>query len=479
MADLTLFQQDRRDVPNHPRPSTEFPPPPAGPHLKLSGTNSIPVGNRKYPTPPASQGPRPVLEPRRSFSSANAEPIRGPPPRSNPSMKESYDRPPQYNSRVVSPVEAFRPPRDADWRAPSASYEQHFERRAPLPPSPPMDLPSSLPPRPRGNSYRGSSSSARYAPMGHRESRSASPPRIWTPRKTSLSPPPRAAYPAEARYRDPTPPPPSADPSPRWEPSSYVAQNPPRDPERDHREHSRFNGSHHHNSMSPVRRKHEVNPMRPIDEDRRAASMSLEGRLSENYDDRFVEGPHRMQAPSMARRRTPELYREPLPMRQDYGRPDDVGERRSWNRSNEPEDSQRSSKPVRIKRGPPMSTSGPTEDDGRRPEPVGLRSEGRSRSAQDMPPALQMGDHRVESRNSASLLERLSTRDGGSPGPPSLRDRVQVPTKRSREDMVEDPLGSMDVAYDGDEGLDGGAPRAKRRNPKTKPKRGRRVGAAS
>jgi hypothetical protein len=83
---------------------------------------------------------------------------------------------------------------------------------------------------------------------------------------------------------------------------------------------------------------------------------------------------------------------------------------------------------------------------------------------------------------SASLLERLGGGgEGGGDGntnfeePPSLRDRVQIPSKRDWDDMggmdsSPDPYG-RDSYFDGDEDS-----AAKRRRKNGKPKRGRRGG---
>lgn len=78
------------------------------------------------------------------------------------------------------------------------------------------------------------------------------------------------------------------------------------------------------------------------------------------------------------------------------------------------------------------------------------------------------------SRRGGSLLDRLSLDNGlSSPvmSPQSLRDRVQVPSKRDREDIGNDSAGDIDID---DGGLgDTGLKRPRRR---LRPKRGRRNG---
>lgn len=77
-------------------------------------------------------------------------------------------------------------------------------------------------------------------------------------------------------------------------------------------------------------------------------------------------------------------------------------------------------------------------------------------------------------RRGASLLDRLSLNEQAEndipPAPQSLRDRVQVPSKRDRDDMVD-----QDLSFEGDDQLD----MTKRRKRSGKPRRGGRRGGAA
>ncbi|KAF8804630.1 hypothetical protein BYT27DRAFT_7259107 [Phlegmacium glaucopus] len=78
-------------------------------------------------------------------------------------------------------------------------------------------------------------------------------------------------------------------------------------------------------------------------------------------------------------------------------------------------------------------------------------------------------------RRGASLLDRLSAgnpRPGDSGGQQSLRDRI-IPSKRDREDMMTDE-GMRDVPFDGEDGTE--SKRARRKNGRARTRGGRRGG---
>jgi len=80
-------------------------------------------------------------------------------------------------------------------------------------------------------------------------------------------------------------------------------------------------------------------------------------------------------------------------------------------------------------------------------------------------------------RRGASLLDRLSTSSNPRPsdagGQQSLRDRLIIPSKRDREDMMTDE-GMRDVSFDGEDGTE--SKRARRKNGRARTRGGRRGG---
>jgi hypothetical protein len=72
----------------------DFPNPPTGPLPKLSGTNSVPIGNRKPQHPvSSSQQPGPPAATRQSHVSGNIEPARNRSMRVETQFDEQYEKP--------------------------------------------------------------------------------------------------------------------------------------------------------------------------------------------------------------------------------------------------------------------------------------------------------------------------------------------------------------------------------------------------
>ncbi|KAF8880063.1 hypothetical protein BD779DRAFT_1676116 [Infundibulicybe gibba] len=150
------------------------------------------------------------------------------------------------------------------------------------------------------------------------------------------------------------------------------------------------------------------------------------------------------------------------------------------------------SKPIRIRRPPPPSFAPPPGGE----DATRLNFEGRSFDSH--PRNREFGpdrDHDKDfpdrftrapaSRRGGSLLDRLSIGHGptdqGDPAPmhvdsPSLRERVQVPSKRDHEEMDVDDVGDDGYGLDGDgdDGMDPATKRARRKNLRVK-RGGKRV----
>lgn len=248
---------------------------------------------------------------------------------------------------------------------------------------------------------------------------------------------------------------------------------------------------------------------------------SLEGRLGERYDDRYVEPKRQLHGlpPNPSLHRDHDSYvsnsRRQAHL-DDRRRPGSFLEERS--RSNwgddkindfhsdrsrtlegpgvrsELEPEPRTSKPVRIRRPPPtanMYQDDPMRLDSRMddpPLPV-LHSKEHAGDLHDQ--MSSRSQHLTNSRRGGSLLDRLSfdhhhgnSGSGGDgadlPPPPkdisspSLRERVQqVPAKRDREDMMgSGDRYAIDPSFDGDD-IGSGDPASKRmRRRSGKPRRG-------
>jgi hypothetical protein len=136
---------------------------------------------------------------------------------------------------------------------------------------------------------------------------------------------------------------------------------------------------------------------------------------------------------------------------------------------------QRSTKPVRIRRPPRPDDGGPPD------LPMDTIPMERRNSNHDgeFAPAASHPERPRPNRRGGSLLDRLSLDPGPPDLPPpppssSLRDRVQIPSKRDRDEMMRSHSGGADY-MDAEEiggGPDSGR-RSKRRSGRPKGRRGR------
>lgn len=132
----------------------------------------------------------------------------------------------------------------------------------------------------------------------------------------------------------------------------------------------------------------------------------------------------------------------------------------------------RQSKPIRIRRPPP-------QDDHRTQftQNIPVSDYQQRDRTDDLGESLQVS-RPPAARRTGSLLDRLGLERGGEllapdvPSP-SLRDRVQIPSKREREEMMNESF-PMDVPFDDESGA--GDPASKRRRRSGKPRRGGRRG---
>ena len=341
-----------------------------------------------------------------------------------------------------------------------------------------------------------------------------------------------ASIDGESNYRVATPPPLSREPSlvsPSWETRSFTSDRgrPTRysDSVRQHRSDGLRGEAM---DMDPRQRLQQQDDLSDRGRERFGAveprrSGSLEGRLSERYDerydDRYVELPHQKHGlpPNPSLRRDHDTYSSEPPRQKrpdgrrrsfsgervnsgwvDQGRPPSPGRHSQFHPSHTrvfeetPQFStpdrdappSRTSKPIRIRRPGSMPQS--RQDEHVRSEPMientSVHARPRERGGDILEPASTSQQRPSTSRRGASLLDRLSLDHGGDSSAggmasPSLRERVQIPTKRDRDDMLGGDSNPMDPSFDVDDGP-GGDPAAKRtRRRSGKPRRGRRGGS--
>ncbi|KAJ6532754.1 hypothetical protein DFH09DRAFT_1182189 [Mycena vulgaris] len=316
-------------------------------------------------------------------------------------------------------------------------------------------------------------------------------------------PPRRSNYPDSAGYPSPGPPSLSRQPSqtapvtsqwPRQQPERYATRRPD-DPH-----------------VAPDAAKPERDRYPPANDEPKSVRPSLEDRLAPSSGDRY-------KAPQESRPTNHPLPLNPSLRRDDRDRDAYPAEepRQSTSQGSHPEPFH-SHQPLEGERRPPFRKDQSQSDnplfdrvggydDGasgrhskivriRRPDPTSSLD---NNSALPLDaPSVSSSHHRVAEEasssehaqrppglgRSASLLERLQlggdaggegNKGGFSEEPPSLRDRVQIPSKRDWDDMggmdsSPDPYG-RDGYYDGDDDS-----AAKRRKKNGKPKRGRRGG---
>lgn len=445
---------------------------------KLSGTNSVPIGNRKggLRTPPGGQPPvnrfTSNLNPPPGISNANMEPLRNPRVRgAPPPEKESYERPPYY---AKSQVDTYIPGRSESVgpyqrrRDGSPVVFDQRQRQVSSVESPII--------RARQESQHVDEKQPNW--FDHTITQDSAAPRIWIPRQPS---PPhditvgRPSLTGASDYRDATPPPISREPSqmsPTWESPNHGRAS--RYPNED-RPQRRLANSRDVPVNTDVRQRQQTNERMGHPEPEVHQPGSLEGRLGDRYDsqDTFVEAvrqPHALPP-------NPTLHPDHHPITSELRRKSFL-------------DRKGSSKQEIFQTGWADATShslssdvhdtfddqGPPARDMRNPRPpksfrprrlpsinMSLQDDSISMDvdAAGFPPehSQYSQQHPGISRRGGSLLDRLSldhsddNKSIGMPYSSSLRDRVQVPSKRDRDEMMggryqpENPFGGDDGSF--------------------------------
>ncbi|KAF9455876.1 hypothetical protein BDZ94DRAFT_511820 [Collybia nuda] len=448
-----------------PRPrSNDYPRPPPPGYPKLSGTNSVPIGNNRKPVvlgaPPPGKtyilnaGPPPGI------STANMEPVRGMRGRGAPPQhKESYERP-SYNEKP--PVD-YRPGRSENGASRQQDNSPMVMEPRQLSPVNPINAHDNHRGR-RDGGYMDRGNQGRYNQVSALDAGRA--PRTWTPREPDPPPARDLSRPRYDQHRAITPPIPSELPPtpPTWTPREMARQYedlsihqrdrvPPKSDSRPMQ--------HRDGGPAPGRERFEVPDVR--------RSGSLEGRLSEPYKERHPEPVRQQHAlppnPALHRGHNvvhPETHwkegrHEPGPIHPGWGEPREFPSHRSSEvpSSRTFTDQARGDTDMRGGRMPRI----------RRPQSASQLS-GNSSLRMDMDIDDQTAHLSQEYeaqrpeilRRGGSLLDRLSLdQNGDTPvdGPPqSLRDRVQVPSKRDREEMTSDRHSHMmDTSFE-DDGYD-------------------------
>ncbi|RDB30457.1 hypothetical protein Hypma_007227 [Hypsizygus marmoreus] len=458
------------------------------PSAPLSGPNSVPIGNRKgsgLPTNtrmPSNSGPpldvgvvdtRPPLRPSRSARGRGGGPPL--PPRETHEW-DDRSRVGSYGSRGRS--KSSGPRRDRSLPP--------FDKHQPLAVN--TSVGHEIGP------YSGGDQS-RFDPSQQ--------PRTWTPR--GVAPPHevmRASFSAGSDGRGAMSPPPSREPSqvsPTWE------EVEPRRPSL--RSSARQGGSRGAGADVDLRSRQQLDNLPPRGRDSYVPtsepprrSGSLEGRLSDRYDEHVIETPRQLHAlpPNPALHRdhksySPESRRRPPPDRrlrqQEFGsgwadaaaardaplpsRLTDVHSNRMFSDQTLhalDDHNSRGQRPPRPRRLP---QSFPRQD-----EPMAMDTEDlpppHMHPPEHVPPYIH--DRPEFARRGHSLLERLSLDPNSESreemSSQSLQERVQVPSKRDRDEMVD--RYPMDSSFDGEDGGLGDGLRKRRKS--TKPRKQRRGG---
>lgn len=316
-------------------------------------------------------------------------------------------------------------------------------------------------------------------------------PRTWTQRQAGQTDAARS----EQDFHAATPPPPSRDSS--WEADRHRQYQPDRLPPpaagfngyNRHEDAVAIEPRHRRGEVAEITRKEERGPPQ-AQHDRRGLAPSLENRISGQQPGRFAEASF---APRGGARSPTALRTDPYTAHDPYvegpRRPSYSDDRapipQSWNREPDPQeqglppsavrlhpdrartfeedpslDVPRQSKPIRIRRPPPQSVTSHSEDypmqseiiDDRWVSNGNGRGEERHREVTDSVPRTHGNNSNhprpTPPRRGGSLLDRLSTNGAGPSemAPPSLRDRVQIPAKRNREEMGgDDGHNDMDI----------------------------------
>ncbi|KAI0945730.1 hypothetical protein AcW1_001884 [Taiwanofungus camphoratus] len=537
----------RESLTHYNHSATDDPP---APPLPVSGTNSVPIGNRRGPSDLGPELPRsrsPVQQYRPSTGGGGGS-LRGRSGHGNIGIQDEHDRMGQnYPAVSSSPAQYYRPPPPDignSMRRGSLSSSSHNEGlTSERPPSQVVDVfPGSLTSsRPRRNSFYSNQRErpARQSRFGPEPSQPPAPaqsePRIWMTREESLENRAREAYQMEGPHRLPNSRPTRAE-TISWQPPVYSEPSGAA-----HRySNSAGQGSRHDTNLQSSAIKDSLPQQRhqdfvadrrkdhsgTVDAHPRVPPPSLEGRLSSRYDDQYNNERYRSadalssSLPARPHDRDTHAESQPRPEfreTRDYP-PFREAARASWDRPEAPvstarphadraqlvepsigqpavpqEDvSMRTSKPVRIRRPPPLSAKPSQEgfaapsgerDDSQK----GGRDDGQGADLVEIPAHQDVHQRPTMARRAGSLLDRLSL-DNPAPGlmdasSPSLRERVEASTTGDVEDTggVHSDM-SMEVEYDGgwNMGMDSGlrgmrGGYGKRRF--IKPKRGRRGGA--
>jgi len=223
--------------------------------------------------------------------------------------------------------------------------------------------------------------------------------------------------------------------------------------------------------------------------ERNSGALGLESRLSERYDDRYAElhrRPHALPPnPSLSRDDNSYINDAPRQARLSDHRAHSSVSERDWSEPLRPRedsiatdrnrvfDDINSSLPPQDNRSskPRVRRFGPAVQEIIHPEPVVENTRAIERHRDNLDSERQ--ERAI--RRGGSLLDRLSLdNDTGSNHGPSLRERVQLPVKRDREEMMSGggDSGSMDAPFDLEDGLGGDTAKKSRRR-SGKPRRGR------
>lgn len=202
--------------------------------------------------------------------------------------------------------------------------------------------------------------------------------------------------------------------------------------------------------------------------DAAASGGSLEGRLGDRYDEGYAPTGRQQHAlpPNPTLRRDHQQSHPPdnrmfpnrRPMRADYGNTS------AWS-DNGPHQSKNIHSRGYEEQFPPGGRSSRTHPHYRpnypRDESMDLDNDSRHVHSQGAEPSYSRPRPEM-SRRGGSLLDRLSLDQSGDdvrggqspPHSQSLRDRVQVPSKRDRDDMMADDRYVPEDSFDGDDGDD-------------------------
>ncbi|KAL6301472.1 hypothetical protein BKA93DRAFT_464663 [Sparassis latifolia] len=499
-----------------------------GPPLPVSGTNSVPIGNRNaLPEPPIERPPvRPPNDRGRPSTTSNNDSARGRPPHGSSAPQDEFDEMGRrYRPTPDSPVSHYRIPPvvpESPQRRPSIASEPRSDVLVKERPPPAADTyqNSTVPTRPRIDTYRNAEGRPRVSRFGPQTApipQSSSPsvteqPRVWITREQSMEGQnrPRGGDQPED-FRPPSNVTPSRIEPPRELPRREEPAGPPRSFNDGGNQGGRFDSAPRLNvANSPRKRQRETTPERgrdrpsPAETRTRGRRTSLEGRLSSHYDEHYADTRYapqealpppslpvrppsrdiypemRPRAPYNDHRDHPPPYREEAPLRWDRPDPEKAPDQPTAPARLHPDRARlidpvpapsvivdvpmRTSKPVRIRRPPPMSAQ-TLQESFTPPIPMALRDPPPSNIREDkrggdMIEPLPERSTRPSARRGGSLLDRLSM-DHPSPGlsdvmSPSLRERVETLPNKPDDNMGGVPPDVLDFDYETNGGGSGG-----------------------